>query len=45
MQNKIVIDINDGKTELVIDDAAVKEWIDTYKEYSSMLRPYRKTVA
>ncbi|WP_370575764.1 hypothetical protein [Methanomethylovorans sp.] len=45
MQNKIVIDINDGKTELVIDDSVVKEWIDTYKEYSPMLRPNRKTVA
>lgn len=44
MKNKITLVVEDDTTELDIDDNLVEEWIDTYKQYRTMLIPNKKTI-
>lgn len=45
MEHEIRINDKDGASKLVIDNNVVKGWMATYKKYSPMLLPNRKTVA
>jgi len=45
MQYKIRIDDKDYTSKLEIDENVVKGWMATYKKYSPLLIPNRKTVA
>ena len=47
VENKIsiVVEVEDDTVELDVDEKIVKEWINTYKKYSPMLKPNQKTIA
>lgn len=44
VENKISIVVDDDTFELCVDEKIVREWIDTYKKYSSILKPNQKAI-
>lgn len=44
MENKVSIVVENDIFELCVDEKIVKEWVDTYKKYSPMLKPNQKAI-